>query len=305
MSEMFPGQVLQQANTQTAGSPNGCVNLRDRIKACLVVEDDADQQAPEETLHRSPSDAFFGWPNRVANQINAQQEPGAHHQKRRQVLKGFEKLEVPQIPQHHRPTLSELQATESPLAKTLIGKPASTDSATEHDRPGQLTKYLDRVTASRDVIYKGAIDRLVAAKRNLEQTFANATAEDDRLFDFLDASHKKTAKPLSETRINDHCVGAQIHIGERVVAFNELIDTLEAEITSLWDQWESAQKEVNNIFAELTHERIGAERDQPDSMLAVRESLAREVYNFEEELGVILKEAHEEARVSEKVWCRC
>lgn len=142
----------------------------------------------------------------------------------------------------------------------------------------------------------------MTAKRDLEQTFAVAIAEDDRFFDLLDTSHKKTAKPLSETRIHDHSLGTQIHIGERVVGFSELVDTLEAEIASLWDQWEVAQKDVDRIFSELASERTGIEGvSQSESMVAVRESLAHEMSNFEEELGCILKEAHEEVRASEKV----
>lgn len=141
----------------------------------------------------------------------------------------------------------------------------------------------------------------MTAKRDLEQTFAVVIAEDDRFFDLLDTSHKKIAKPLSETRIHDHSLDTQIHIGERVVGFSELVDTLEAEIASLWDQWKAAQNDVDRIFSELASEQTGIEGGQSESMVAVRESLAHEMRNFEEELGCILKEAHEEVRASEKV----
>lgn len=131
----------------------------------------------------------------------------------------------------------------------------------------------------------------------MKQALDETSAEDDRLLSLLDTSHQKVIKPLSETRMHNGLLGEEFQLGERVASFKENIDTVEAEIASLWDQWNVAQKEVDDIFAALAEERAG----EAGSIVSVRDSLAREMDKLEEELNRILEDAHEEARVSEKV----
>lgn len=133
----------------------------------------------------------------------------------------------------------------------------------------------------------------------MKQALDETSAEDHRLLTILDTSHQKVAKPLSETRISNSLLREEIHIGKHVASFKESIDNTEAEVASLWDQWRVAQKVVDDIVAELADERGG----ETGSVSAVRDSLARELGKLEEELSRVLEDAHEEARVSEKVGC--
>lgn len=143
---------------------------------------------------------------------------------------------------------------------------------------------------------KEATDNILSTKEELEHAFANVLAEDDRQCELLYASHKRIAKTLSETRITDHKLGTQIHIGDNVLAFNELVDTIDGDIVSLWNQWQKAQDEIDNICMELTC----LEKAQPKDKLR-SESLNLDLGKFEEELDKVLRDAHDKVRRSEKV----
>ncbi|KAJ4419896.1 hypothetical protein N0V82_004719 [Gnomoniopsis sp. IMI 355080] len=159
--------------------------------------------------------------------------------------------------------------------------------------------HQDRIVTNSDSIYGNALSRLSDLHKQLSDIIAETGAEDDRVLKLLEDSHRKTAKPPSETRISDVRTDGEIQVGERVVFVKDRIDTVEAEVASLWDQWESAQKEVDDIFAEL--DSIPDSKVVQTGFLAgVQESLAGEMAKFGEELTGILEDAHEEARASEK-----
>lgn len=166
----------------------------------------------------------------------------------------------------------------------------------------QLTPFPGHFIDTRDALYGGALEKLVEAKGQIEGVFAEATAENDRVLDDLEKHQKRTAKPLSETRINNSQSSETTLLGESVDAFRELTDKLEADVKSLWEQWGDAQKEVDSVFAELTDKQTGAAKVQPHmAAAAVKESLSREMENFEKELDGILEQSHEEVRLSEAV----
>lgn len=165
----------------------------------------------------------------------------------------------------------------------------------------QLTSFSDHFIDTRDALYGGALEKLVEAKSQLEGVFADAATENDRVLKDLEKHQKRTAKPLSETRIHNNHTGENMLLGESVAAFKKLTEKSEADVESLWEQWADAQKEVDSVFAELADEQTGAAKDQPPSVTAVRELLPREMDNFEKELDVISEQSHEEIRLSEAV----
>lgn len=147
------------------------------------------------------------------------------------------------------------------------------------------------------------MNNLADMRTSLQKTLIETVSKDDRVLALIDTNHKKIAKPLSETRINNKLVGEEIHVGEHVASFKESIDTVEAEVASLWDQWEIAQNQVDSIFVELASAQDGvSDGGQTCAVAAVKESLAKEMDKLEDELSAILEEAHEEARASEKVF---
>lgn len=151
-----------------------------------------------------------------------------------------------------------------------------------------------------DSIYSDALSKLGDLHKELSNIIAETDAEDERILKLLEDNHRKIIKPLSDTCIRDARSGGEIQVGERVMSVKDRIDTVEAEVSSLWDQWENAQKEVDDIFAELASARR-TEGVQTSSVAGVQESLASEMAKFGEELTGILEDAHEEARASEKV----
>lgn len=160
--------------------------------------------------------------------------------------------------------------------------------------------HQDRVVTDSDSIYGDALSKLSDLHKELSNIIAETDAEDDRILKLLEVNHRKIVKPPSETCIRDARTGAEIQAGERVMSVKDHINTTEAEVASLWDQWESARKEVDDIFAELTSaSHMGG--GQNSSRAGVQESLAGEMAKFGEELTGILEDAHEEARASEKV----
>lgn len=149
-------------------------------------------------------------------------------------------------------------------------------------------------------IYGDALSKLGDLHKELSNIIAETDAEDQRILKLLEDNHRKIIKPPSDTCIRDARTEGEIQLGERVIAVKDRIDTVEAEVASLWDQWENAQRDVDDIFAELASaQRI--EGSQISSVTGVQESLADGLAKFGEELTGILEDAHEEARASEKV----
>lgn len=161
------------------------------------------------------------------------------------------------------------------------------------------TPHQDRVISNSDNIYGDALTKLSDLHKELANIITETDAEDDRILKLLETNHKKIAKLPSDTRIDDARTEGEIQVGERVAFVKDRIDTVEAEVASLWDQWESTQKEVDGIFEELAD--IHADKsDETESLATVQESLAGEMAKFGEELTGLLENAHEEARASEK-----
>lgn len=177
--------------------------------------------------------------------------------------------------------------------------PTSPPGSTETDITNATT--VDRIVSNGDRIYEEALRRLSTSHKELVNTIAEATTEDDRIINLLHTSERKTVKLPSETRITDERTGDEIQVGKRVAAGKERVDILEAEVLSLWGQWEAAQKEVDDIKVELTSSVAGNKGGQMRSVDGVQESLAAEMAKFEAELTAILEDAHEDARASERV----
>lgn len=151
-----------------------------------------------------------------------------------------------------------------------------------------------------DSIYGDALSKLGDLHKELSKIIAEIDAEDERVLKLLEDNHRKIIKPLSDTCIRDARTEGEVQVGERVMAVKDRIDTVEAEVASLWDQWENAQKEVDDIFAELSSGSL-IEGARFSSVTGVQASLAGEMAKFGDELTGILEDAHEEARASEKV----
>lgn len=296
MSKMyFSPDWRQQPYASNACMDIGTLSLRDRIQP--RYEEGEDQGSSKETECLSPSDAFFGKPTSFVFQAKARQVPLLRPQKVLRVQRDV--LEEPKQPQRHLPSLKDLQATDSATAKTLIGEKATVCPNAVNVR--QLISFSDHFVDTRDALYSGALEKLVEAKGQIEGLLADATTENDRVFKDLEKHQRRTAKPLSETRINDNQTGENMLLGESVAAFKKLTDKSEADVESLWEQWADAQKEVDSIFAELADEQAGAAKNQLPSVAAVRESISREMDKFEKELDEILEQSHEEVRLSEAV----
>lgn len=245
-------------------------------------------------------------------QVRAQKPAAAPPQKHRQA--GQRKLEKPQKPQEHRPVLAELQDSASPIAKELKGastarEPSETSLHGFAETNAVVAMAADLMVANGDRIYSEALSSLSASHKELSNIIAKAMAEDDRIVNLLHTSEKKTVKLPAETRITDERTGDEIQLGKRVASGKERVDKLEAEVAVLWQQWEDAQKEVDDIKAELMSSLGGDKGGNMRSADGVQESLAAEMAKFEAELTVILEDAHEDARASERVslsflpWC--
>lgn len=270
-----------------------CFDLRDRVSP----DPNANGNAHSPLHDVSPTDAFFDGPGTFANHEVARQSLKQRQEKYRQIHSEPEKQ---QAQQEQRPSLQDLHSTRSALARELIGKSYSSTFVNGCCSRPANGLHQDRIVTKGDGIYRDALSRLGDLHKELFNIISETTAEDDRVLKLLEANHRKTAKPPSDTRIGDVRTGGEIQVGERVVFVKDRIDTVEAEVASLWDQWERAQKDVDVIFAELTSARsIGGAHNS--SMESVQESLVGEMANFQEELTGLLEDAHEEARASEKV----
>lgn len=113
---------------------------------------------------------------------------------------------------------------------------------------------------------------------------------------------------LKETLIDNDgkTTSRQVHVGKQVDSIYERIKVLEAEVGQLWDEWETAEHEVQIIHASMTGSGSGGDLfvDQSEPTNEVHDSLAREMGKYEEELENILERSHEEARASEREFSR-
>lgn len=124
----------------------------------------------------------------------------------------------------------------------------------------------------------------------------------------LSKSARKYCKPLSDSficldSVNENGVVSQkeVRVGQHVAQVKDRLETLDAEIASLWGQWEAAQHQVGVLFAEVANNDQDDASGESASTAAVKASLARQVAAFQKELQDILDDIHEEARASEKV----
>lgn len=133
--------------------------------------------------------------------------------------------------------------------------------------------------------------------------------ENDRTLAMIESHQKKTLKPLSETRLkeivmdeNDEVETSsyEIQIGKAVDTFHEQIQTLETELVQLWDTWDEAEREVQNMLASVTGDGDERSAGQADAMKDVHKSLAHELERFDGEFVGIIQESHEAAKMSER-----
>lgn len=124
----------------------------------------------------------------------------------------------------------------------------------------------------------------------------------------LGKSARKYCKPFSDSficvdSVDENGVVSQkeVRAGQHVAQVKDRLETLDAEIASLWGQWEVAQHQVDVLFAELANKDQDDASGESASTAAVKASLARQVAAFQKELEDILDGTHEEARASEKV----
>ncbi|CAN8106088.1 unnamed protein product [Discula destructiva] len=273
---MFASRAWQQPNTHHAEPRSARVDLRDRVKLYAPQKASTANSASSNGPSPSQTDAFFSRPTPFADQVNARKVTAVDRQQRRRQHGGAQcdTPQEPQEPQRHRPSLTELQASASPVAKELI----------------------DNVVSSGDRIYSEALVNLSTTHKELTKIITEATAEDDRVVSLLTTNTKKIIKAPAETRITDEETGEEMQVGQRVAAGKARIDTLEADVVSLWELWEAAQAEVDMRTAELEDTHSSTR----DSVIGVQDSLAREMEKFEAELASILENVHEDARTAEK-----
>ncbi|KUI74199.1 hypothetical protein VM1G_09798 [Cytospora mali] len=156
-------------------------------------------------------------------------------------------------------------------------------------------------------IYSDSTARLSDLYKSLMDIVATTSAENDRVIALAKSQNRNITKPLSSTKLqattsdgHGKLVSRQIHIGEQVDAVREQLRVLEAEIGRLWDAWEAAEQEVQNILASMTGGGDYGSMGQVGSTKIVQDALAREMEKYNEELERILEKSHEEVRMSEK-----
>lgn len=125
---MYSSPAWQDPTAHRTQSRSGRIDIRDRVKAYLVDEDEGNSHSAKDPEFISPTDAFFARPVRLPDQRQTRQAPVARVDKHRQPHRDLEK---PQKNQREQPSLSDMQATESPLGKELIGR---LDSAMSNPR---------------------------------------------------------------------------------------------------------------------------------------------------------------------------
>lgn len=142
----------------------------------------------------------------------------------------------------------------------------------------------------------------------LTGSMADAGMEDDRVLAMIESHHREVAKPLSETMVQENFTtihhkpnsNNECHLGRVVDSVRERIKTLEAEVGQLWNEWEAAEQEVQDILVSVTGGDNSGPMGQNDSTQNAQKSLALELDSFDEELLRIIEESHEAAKVSEK-----
>lgn len=167
------------------------------------------------------------------------------------------------------------------------------------DQSVSLT-HADQIKAEGDKLYNGALGSMSTVHEALDQILTDTAAENDSILASIDSDAKKIAKPLSEMMISDDESGGTTRVGESVATFKADVDFLEAEVGSLWDQWQAAEKDVHDMFAELAGKEGDESGGRAGLVTTVKESLAREICNFEEDLDGVLEDAHEKLRTMEK-----
>ncbi|KAF3760773.1 hypothetical protein M406DRAFT_73234 [Cryphonectria parasitica EP155] len=272
---MYKRPAYEELGVRPVHRQDGSIDLRARIKAYAGDEEGNEPEC------LSPTEAFFARPTHHAKPVQQQtrQAPVARaQQKHRLPQREPERPQKRLWLQMKQPSLDNLRHVESPLDQELI----------------------DHVVANRDTLYNDALASLTDLHAELQQDLMRTISEDERVLALLDNNHKKITKQLSDTRINDPEAGHVVRVGDRIASFVKYIDTVEVELTSLWAQREVAQKEVDDIFAELANTQDAAECEQASAVMAVKKSFANEIDKVSNELSSILDNAHEEARVSEK-----
>lgn len=147
------------------------------------------------------------------------------------------------------------------------------------------------------MLYTSAISDLSALRNVLQGSLATTAAEDARVLTLVQANHVKTTTSLSKTRMQDSRNASPSVAGECVTAFKTRIDELEAEIATLWKEWEGAEHAVRKTYAELVGGGINGALGE-----GVQDTLKQDLEELEGELEEVLDSAWEEARASEKVF---
>lgn len=157
-------------------------------------------------------------------------------------------------------------------------------------------------------LFDKSVSKLGKLDGSLRQTQQHIKTDDDQLLKLIEESTRRYCKPLSDTMVIDSYTDDQgvvsrqtVHIGERVAMVKDRLEAVEAELNSLWAEWEDAQAQVDIVLAEIAQRHEQKSSDTSGSTTAVKESLARELASFEQELKDILDSAHEEARIFERV----
>ncbi|KAK7746318.1 hypothetical protein SLS53_002277 [Cytospora paraplurivora] len=270
----------------------GRKGLLDRLKTDTPHKKDArdsDGAVQKEPQYVDVTAAFFGRHRRRALRIQSPAPP-----RQAQLHQGPPPVVVQLQQEKPRNSPDEMQAPGLPLAN-------------------DLKSDLDQsIAAEGSHLYNNGSARLNELYETLKRSMADAAVENDRVLALVDSQHKKIAKPLSETRLQESSTDEsgkatlrqEIHIGKQVESFREHMQTLGAEVDQMWEAWEAAEKEVQKILASLTRSSDDYSVGQADPVVKARKSLARDMQNFEEELENILREAHQEASVSEKAFSK-
>lgn len=155
----------------------------------------------------------------------------------------------------------------------------------------------EQITKTSETLYTSAFNDLSTLHTALMESLTATAAEDARVLALLKASHAKTTTPLSSTRMSRGRGAEPSEVGESVKAFKLRIDVLEEEIAALWEEWEAANQEVKQIYAELLSGGTNGGVAE-----IVQESLTQELTVLEGQMEDFVNDVWEEARTSEKVW---
>lgn len=309
-------------NTAWSGQNGSCKGLFDRLKTGTPLKKEVKQQdaaAPKEPLYVDVTAAFFGRHRRQAPRIKS---PAPHiqaqlHQSRLPTVVPLQQQKVRSPPgELQAPGLSLADDLKAELDRTsaLDWPPAPqgsphparwTINKTYHERAESFAAEGSHLCSDGSAILNELYETLKGA-------MADTAVENDRALALVDTQHRKIVKPLSETRLRESSTDEsgkatlrqEIHIGEQVESFREHMQTLGAEVDQLWGAWEAAEKEVQRVLASLATSGGDGPVGQAAQAVKARESLARDMQSFEEELENILRESHRKVSVSEKAFSK-